>query len=275
MPPKNVSKTEVSALLSQYETLKDLQILRGFQQTSKGCAFVKYETKEQVVSAIEGLNGKHKMEGSNVPLVKPSWEKEAKIIRERHNPTTDGRILLGKVDCANEQNLCKRHHVQGYPSIRIFRRGNGIKNAHGTHDHESYYGNRDTNSLVEAMEHLVTPSDSRKFTLDVKFGKAILFAKRPAPREVGCRIEGFIRVKKVPDDIIVSARSESHSFDALRINMSHVINNFNFGKKIEHYLQVVKTEVMSSSYQLIEESSRHLDTLDAITKYLDMRKYMG
>ncbi|KAJ0762799.1 putative Thioredoxin domain-containing protein [Helianthus annuus] len=157
---------------------------------------------------------------------------EAKIIRERHNPTTDGRILLGKVDCANEQNLCKRHHVQGYPSIRIFRRGNGIKNAHGTHDHESYYGNRDTNSLVEAMEHLVTPSDSRKFTLDVKFGKAILFAKRPAPREVGCRIEGFIRVKKVPDDIIVSARSESHSFDALRINMSHVINNFNFGKKV-------------------------------------------
>ncbi|KAJ0582569.1 putative Thioredoxin domain-containing protein [Helianthus annuus] len=197
------------------------------------------------------------------------------ISHHRHNPTTDGRILLGKVDCANEQNLCKRHHVQGYPSIRIFRRGNGIKNAHGTHDHESYYGNRDTNSLVEAMEHLVTPSDSRKFTLDVKFGKAILFAKRPAPREVGCRIEGFIRVKKVPDDIIVSARSESHSFDALRINMSHVINNFNFGKKIEHYLQVVKTEVMSSSYQLIEESSRHLDTLDAITKYLDMRKYMG
>nr|XP_043610095.1 RNA-binding protein BRN1-like isoform X2 [Erigeron canadensis] len=69
MLPKNVSEDEVSALFSQYGTLKDLQILRGSQQTSKGCAFVKYETKEQAVAAIEDLNAKHKMEGSNVPLV--------------------------------------------------------------------------------------------------------------------------------------------------------------------------------------------------------------
>ncbi|KVI03909.1 Nucleotide-binding, alpha-beta plait [Cynara cardunculus var. scolymus] len=69
MLPKNVSEGEVSELFSQFGTLKDLQILRGSQQTSKGCAFVKYETKEQAVAAIEGLNGKHKMEGSPVPLV--------------------------------------------------------------------------------------------------------------------------------------------------------------------------------------------------------------
>ncbi|XP_076898666.1 RNA-binding protein BRN2-like [Bidens hawaiensis] len=69
MLPKNVSEEEVLALFSKHGTLKDLQILRGSQQTSKGCAFVKYETKEQAVSAIESLNGKHKMEGSTVPLV--------------------------------------------------------------------------------------------------------------------------------------------------------------------------------------------------------------
>ncbi|KAK2990560.1 hypothetical protein RJ640_019840 [Escallonia rubra] len=69
MLPKNVSEVEVSALFSQYGTVNDLQILRGSQQTSKGCAFLKYETKEQAVAAIEALNGKHKMEGSTVPLV--------------------------------------------------------------------------------------------------------------------------------------------------------------------------------------------------------------
>ena len=37
MLPKNVSETEVSALFSQYGTIKELQILRGSQQTSKGC----------------------------------------------------------------------------------------------------------------------------------------------------------------------------------------------------------------------------------------------
>ncbi|KAA8549217.1 hypothetical protein F0562_000901 [Nyssa sinensis] len=69
MLPKNVSDTEVSELFSQYGTIKDLQILRGSQQTSKGCAFLKYETKEQALAAIEALNGKHKMEGSTVALV--------------------------------------------------------------------------------------------------------------------------------------------------------------------------------------------------------------
>jgi len=34
-----------------------------------GCAFLKYETKKQAVAAIEALNGKHKIEGSSVPLV--------------------------------------------------------------------------------------------------------------------------------------------------------------------------------------------------------------
>ena len=36
MLPKNVSEAEVSELFSQYGTIKDLQILRGSQQTSKG-----------------------------------------------------------------------------------------------------------------------------------------------------------------------------------------------------------------------------------------------
>ncbi|XP_019168142.1 PREDICTED: RNA-binding protein BRN1-like isoform X2 [Ipomoea nil] len=62
MLPKNVSDAEVSGLFSQYGTVKDLQILRGSQQTSKGCAFSKYETREQAVAAIEAINGKHKME---------------------------------------------------------------------------------------------------------------------------------------------------------------------------------------------------------------------
>ncbi|KAG6785143.1 hypothetical protein POTOM_010868 [Populus tomentosa] len=69
MLPKNVSEAELSDLFSKYGIIKDLQILRGSQQTSKGCAFLKYETKEQAHAALEDINGKHKMEGSSVPLV--------------------------------------------------------------------------------------------------------------------------------------------------------------------------------------------------------------
>lgn len=42
MLPKNVSEVEVSALFSKYGTIKDLQILRGSQQTSKGADFTAY-----------------------------------------------------------------------------------------------------------------------------------------------------------------------------------------------------------------------------------------
>ncbi|CAO1940880.1 unnamed protein product [Urochloa humidicola] len=70
MLPKNVTDTELTDLFSKYGNIKDLQILRGSQQTSKaGCAFLKYETKDQALAAIEDLNGKHKIEGSSVPLV--------------------------------------------------------------------------------------------------------------------------------------------------------------------------------------------------------------
>ncbi|GJN14215.1 hypothetical protein PR202_gb01010 [Eleusine coracana subsp. coracana] len=68
MLPKNVTDAEMTDLFSKYGNIKDLQILRGSQQTT-GCAFLKYETKEQAMAAIEALNGKHKIEGSSVPLV--------------------------------------------------------------------------------------------------------------------------------------------------------------------------------------------------------------
>ncbi|KAI3443771.1 hypothetical protein Pfo_000436 [Paulownia fortunei] len=226
--------------------------------------------------------------------LKPSWEKAAKIIRERYDPEIDGRILMGKVDCTEEIELCRRKHIQGYPSIRIFRKGSDVRQDHGHHDHESYYGDRDTDTLVKTMEDLVAPiSLQSQRASDSLPAETKDDTKRPAPLAGGCRIEGFVRVKKVPGNLIISARSASHSFDASQMNMSHVISHFSFGKKIstrvmsdmkrvlpylggshdrltglsyisnpsdsnanvtiEHYLQVVKTEVMTRSYKLVEE----------------------
>lgn len=226
--------------------------------------------------------------------LKPSWEKAAKIIRERYDPELDGRILLGKVDCTEESDLCRRNHIQGYPSIRIFRKGSDVRDDHGHHEHESYYGDRDTDSLVATMETLVAPItvESQQLALESKSDNITGNAKRPAPVTGGCRIEGFVRVKKVPGNLVISARSGAHSFDASQMNMSHVISHLSFGKKIsprllsdlkrmgpylggshdklngrsymshrvsnenvtiEHYLQIVKTEVESHHHKMVEE----------------------
>ncbi|XP_042504234.1 protein disulfide isomerase-like 5-4 [Macadamia integrifolia] len=232
--------------------------------------------------------------------LKPSWEKAATIIRERYDPEMDGRIIMGKVDCTQASDLCRRNHIQGYPSIRIFRKGSDLRQDHARHDHESYYGDRDTESLVAAMESLVSPValESHKHALEDKSDNKTDNTKRPAPLTGGCRIEGFVRVKKVPGNIVVSARSGAHSFDPSQMNMSHVISHFSFGNKIspkvlkevkrvtpylggsidrlngrsyfsrhgdahanvtiEHYLQVVKTEVITrrpsgGEHKLVEE----------------------
>ncbi|KAK2350962.1 protein disulfide-isomerase 5-4 [Trifolium repens] len=165
--------------------------------------------------------------------LRPSWEKAAKIIRERYDPEMDGRIFLGKVDCTQEGDLCRRHHIQGYPSIRIFRKGTDIRSDHGHHEHESYYGDRDTDSLVKTMENLVAslPSESQKLALEDKLN-VTENAKRAAPSAGGCRIEGYVRVKKVPGNLIVSARSDAHSFDASQMNMSHAVHHLSFGRKL-------------------------------------------
>ncbi|KAJ4848492.1 Protein disulfide-isomerase 5-3 [Turnera subulata] len=249
--------------------------------------------------------------------LKPSWEKAGRIVRERYDPEIDGRILMGKVDCTEEAELCRRHHIQGYPSIRIFRKGSDVRDEHGHHDHESYYGDRDTESLVKTMEGLVAsiPVESQRLALENKSENQNDSSKRPAPRAGGCRIEGYVRVKKVPGNLIVSARSGAHSFDSAQMNMSHVISHLSFGMKIspramsdvkrllpylgrshdklngrsfinhhgiganvtiEHYLQVVKTEVMTRSswdHKLIEEYEYTAHSSLAQTVYLPTAKF--
>ena len=37
---------------------------------------------------------------------------------------------------------------------------------------------------------------------------------------------------QVPGNLIFSARSNAHSFDASQMNMSHVINHLSFGRKV-------------------------------------------
>ncbi|CAI9088478.1 OLC1v1022814C2 [Oldenlandia corymbosa var. corymbosa] len=244
--------------------------------------------------------------------LKPAWEKASTIIRERYDPEMDGRILMAKVDCTEEVDLCRRHHIQGYPSIRIFRKGSDLRDDHGQHEHESYYGDRDTESLVATMEDLVksVSFESRKLALEDISGNA---TKRPAPKAGGCRIEGFVRVKKVPGNLVISARSASHSFDVSKMNMSHVISRFSFGKSftpkerrdvtrllpylfrsydklsghsfisnpsdsdanvtIEHFIQVVKTEVMTRSYKIAEEYEYTAHSSLAHSVYLPVAKF--
>eukprot|EP00271_Cylindrocystis_brebissonii_P017873 TRINITY_DN4849_c0_g1_i2.p1 TRINITY_DN4849_c0_g1~~TRINITY_DN4849_c0_g1_i2.p1 ORF type:complete len:328 (+),score=44.75 TRINITY_DN4849_c0_g1_i2:107-1090(+) len=228
----------------------------------------------------------------------PAWEKAATIIAQRYDPEYDGRIRLAKVDCTVHQDLCRSHHVQGFPSLRIFRSGHDMLESHGNHNHESYYGERDTDSLVKFAESLV-PAESGQRKLADKSGDAHKDVARKAPQAGGCNIEGFLLVKKVPGNLMVHANSGAHSFDPASTNLSHFVHSFKFGPHLnsrninkiarllphlpakksrlertfflsgqsnvthDHFLQVVKTDLMP----LGESPLFHLNPNPALQSY--------
>ncbi|KAJ4867887.1 Protein disulfide-isomerase 5-3 [Raphanus sativus] len=250
--------------------------------------------------------------------LKPSWEKAGTIIKQRYDPDTDGRVLLGSVDCTEEPALCRRNHIQGYPSIRIFRKGSDLKEDHGHHEHESYYGDRDTDSIVKMVDELVAPihPETHKLALDWSISNDTAKRLEKAPVTGGCRVEGYVLVNKVRGNLVISAHSGAHSFDSSQMNMSHVVNHLSFGRlidptlmtdvkqlmpylgyshekldeksfinhhefganvTIEHYLQIVKTEVITRRYgqehSLIEEYEYTAHSSIAQTYYLPVAKF--
>ncbi|KAK3273619.1 Protein disulfide-isomerase 5-4 [Cymbomonas tetramitiformis] len=167
----------------------------------------------------------------------PVWESASAVLLRKF-PHEDGRIRLGKVDCTVHNTLCRSHHIQGFPSVRIFRSGHDIL-AHGAHhDHESYVGDRTTEAIVEFAEKLVPPAITSEAPEQAQqeiqqaaaeIAEKVLKVKGGAP---GCNVEGFVLVKKVPGNVHISAHSHQHSFDHVVMNMSHIVNHLSFGNQI-------------------------------------------
>lgn len=65
---------------------------------------------------------------------------------------------------------------------------------------------------------------------------------------------GLISLYQVPGNLIISAHSGAHSFDASLMNVSHFISHFAFGKKLTH-------RMMSELKRLAPHLGRNYDRL--------------
>ena len=65
----------------------------------------------------------------------------------RHTPTLLWS-LCHQVDCTQEQELCQRHNVRGYPTLLLFEGGMVVK---------KYSGNRQLNDLIAFVKRNFHP----------------------------------------------------------------------------------------------------------------------
>lgn len=81
----------------------------------------------------------------------------------------DPAVPLIKVDCTNDKggkDICNKHDVQGYPTLKIFRNGQASE----------YNEGRDADSIVKKMRSLAGPS-SKELTSYEKLGKLYMESK--------------------------------------------------------------------------------------------------
>eukprot|EP00240_Pyramimonas_obovata_P001133 CAMPEP_0118942772 /NCGR_PEP_ID=MMETSP1169-20130426/36801_1 /TAXON_ID=36882 /ORGANISM="Pyramimonas obovata, Strain CCMP722" /LENGTH=486 /DNA_ID=CAMNT_0006887843 /DNA_START=217 /DNA_END=1677 /DNA_ORIENTATION=+ len=225
----------------------------------------------------------------------PVWESAAQVMLRKF-PPEDGRIKLAKVDCTVEGLLCRGHHIQGFPSIRVFRSGVDMLDHGHHHDHESYVGDRTVEAIVEFAEKLI-PAAAASGVKALPMADAEAAAQTMKVGAPGCSVEGFVLVKKVPGNLHISAHSQKHSFNNGVMNMTHVVHHLSFGKEIsrnkwamvqrlhpdgllnawsnrlkgrvffsteanithEHYTQVVMTSVEPRTFGIVEVGYNRVD----------------
>ncbi|XP_057843240.2 flowering time control protein FCA isoform X3 [Cryptomeria japonica] len=65
---KQASEKEIEEIFAPYGRVDDVYIMRDEQKQSRGCAFVKYPSREMATEAMNGLSGKFTMKGCDQPL---------------------------------------------------------------------------------------------------------------------------------------------------------------------------------------------------------------
>jgi len=176
--------------------------------------------------------------------LKPIYEHAAEIVQqaqlEKYRNKAGGvagknywqrDIALATVDCTQEVNvqLCQREHIQAFPTVRIFREGTDRKQGL----HETYHGDRSAEEIANFAVKVLSEVQNKQAALPSGHGLDY-DGDGDLDSQVhtrGCRVEGHIRVSRVPGSVIFSPHAEGHDFNVEAINVSHVIEHLSFGHK--------------------------------------------
>jgi protein disulfide-isomerase-like protein len=158
----------------------------------------------------------------------PSWEKLAQEVKKEGMP-----VGIGKVDCVEQANLCRKQKVMAFPTIRWFHAGEAVS--------PDYKMDRTVEALMGFAKRKLEMDEKFK-EWDKKQGDKTSETEREKKRQLfqqnrpehpSCQVSGFLMVNRVPGNFHIEAKSVNHNLNAAMTNLSHTVNHLSFGEPIQ------------------------------------------
>ncbi|KAI9909240.1 hypothetical protein PsorP6_014678 [Peronosclerospora sorghi] len=159
--------------------------------------------------------------------LEPVWTRVAKTLPSLH---FGQQLRVASVNCQSHPQLCMKQFIRAYPTILFYKDGE-------LSPIEMYFGDRTLEAFVEKFKQLmageVDAVEARKkelFEQDKKAARAQGKAIAHGPE--GCRLYGYLYVKRVPGNFHVHLANPAYSMDSSLVNASHLVSELWFGESL-------------------------------------------
>jgi len=148
----------------------------------------------------------------------PTWAKFEEAVNSGHEQVKDAdgevaNVRVLKINCVDFQDACREQKVRGFPSIRLYRRGQEGKNF------QVHQGPRTQEGLNAWVRSVVSQAHTH-----VNAAYHDIFNE-------GCRLSGHLEASRVPGTLHFQAmHTREHSVNLALTNVSHVVHHFSFGE---------------------------------------------
>jgi len=195
----------------------------------------------------------------------PIWEIAAGLVKERapgKGSTLDTHrkysVALATVDCIQNIELCRARHIQAYPTVHVYRQPpggaqnqakpsggilGGYFDTNKDHLYEVYHGPRDAEAIatfaLKVLDEVLVQDPTLGKNAFVGPSTDVEGDGRPEStvHAAGCRVEGYLDVRRVPGSVIIRphSRDDAHDFDTGLVNVDHRIDHLSFGHRMTLY----------------------------------------
>ncbi|GBG29273.1 Protein disulfide-isomerase 5-4 [Hondaea fermentalgiana] len=182
----------------------------------------------------------------------PIYEHAAHLVREQAPHEVDGHhkhsIALASFDCTVKahQKICMDNGIQAFPTILVFRQSkvNRVTGPRGRYN-EQYTGARKAEPLAKfAISVLKEVQAEDKGALpEPHKGHDVEKDGKPESKvtALGCRVEGFLNLRRVPGRVIFHPKLSGHTFETGLLKLDHFIRHLSFGK---HSAKLVRSQTL-------------------------------